>query len=97
MIDEDKIQQIRDLIFEHRAFRIGGRGICINFEPEYSDLKYSWIVEIPRASMSIKCQIIDIGSEYGHARMEFYKDMNSIRPEVSVDLRDYDKITRLYL
>ena len=96
MIDGEKIQQIRDLIFEHRAFRIGGRGICIDCYPEYENLRHYWRIEIPRAFVEMECSIIDIESNDYFVVMNFYRDIDSRTPCAVINLKTYSKITRFY-
>ena len=77
---------IDSYLVTHSAFRLGGRGICIDFW--YMESLDRWAVSIPRAHFEINhIELKVLGNN-------LYLIMDGIAVS-SIDLNDFDKLSRL--
>ena len=86
MLNEDDIKRIEEYIKFRRAFRIGGRGICIECYPK----DYGWSVFVPRCfynadvdTIGLNGHVLELGVEAGYVGAGQF------------DLYEYTKLTRL--
>lgn len=91
MIDGDEIRQ---LIMTRKAFKIGARGICIICIPRIYPKKEGWLIEIPRASVSIDVEDIDVLDDDVYYHLTYRHDKSAYGEYHSLaDLMEYDKLT----
>lgn len=86
MLNDDDIKRIEEYIRCRRAFRIGGRGICVECYPK----EYGWNVYVPRSYYNANVDTIEadghvlrLGVEAGYVGAGQF------------DLYEYTKLTRL--
>ena len=86
MLNEDDIKRIEEYIEHNKAFRIGGRGICIECYPK----KYGWNVYVPRSYYSAYVGEIEVQGNILQLSVE-----DGYVPCGHFDLYEYTKLTRL--
>ena len=95
MID---IDEIRTLIMQRKPFKIGARGICImclpHLYPHYSPKEKGWSIRIPRASVAMDVEDIDVLDDTDYYLLTYRVDVSKYGPYHSfADLTEYDKLT----
>ena len=86
MLNDDDIKRLEGFINDRRAFRIGGRGICIECYPK----NYGWNVYVPRSYFNAHADVIDVD---GHVLLLSVEA--GYVAAGKFDLYEYTKLTRL--
>ena len=86
MMNDDDMERLDSLIRNRKAFRIGGRGICIECYP----MKYGWNVYVPRSYYNANVDTIEIIGHVLHLGVEA-----GYVAAGQFDLYEYTKLTRL--
>lgn len=93
-MNTDRCNEIRELIAHRKTFRIGTRGICIDFYPLAFSNKL-WRISINRAFADFICEDIDICEDTDGTILECYPDERR-KYCISFDLDKYDVVRRMW-
>lgn len=85
----DYIEYLKILIADHRPFRIGKRGICLDFRFN----GHNWFGSIPRGGITLYFSILRISDNEDHT---FSAECPGWCP-LKLSLNDYDTLTELSL
>lgn len=86
MLNDIDIKRLEGFINGRRAFRIGGRGICIECYPK----EYGWNVYVPRSYYNANVDVIEVQGDLLQLSVEA-----GYVPCGHFDLYEYTKLTRL--
>lgn len=86
MLNDEDVKRIEEYIEHRKAFRIGGRGICVECYPK----NYGWNVYVPRSYYSAYVDVIEV---QGHV-LQLSVEAGYV-PCGHFDLYEYTKLTRL--